>query len=347
MLTPQEVATFKDALDSCNNPFIFFHDDPDGLCSFLLCYRYKREGKGMPLKAFPKLTEQFARHPNNFEADRVFVLDIALVDQEFINEVKAPIIWLDHHPLQQRDNITYLNPRARGQNIPTPVLCWQALAKERPEDLWIATVGSVGDWYLPPYADEFRQQFPELLPADVTKVEQALFGSKVGQLVKVMSFNLKGPTNEVEQSVEAFIKIKHPDEILQQSTPAGKLVWQRYEKINEQYERMLTVASEKVTDDPFLVYLYPSEQISLTKDVANELLFKFPDKIIIVGRRKDGEVRCSIRGAIVIAPALERALGGVRGHGGGHEHACGAGIAEEDFDTFLEAFKRELGVKVK
>ncbi|HII88089.1 TPA: hypothetical protein HA253_00690, partial [Candidatus Woesearchaeota archaeon] len=45
----------KKHLDDCKKPLIFFDDDQDGTCSFLLFYRYKKEGKGIPLKTAPKL----------------------------------------------------------------------------------------------------------------------------------------------------------------------------------------------------------------------------------------------------------------------------------------------------
>ena len=45
---------------------------------------------------------------------------------------------------------------------------------------------------------------------------------------------------------------------------------------------------------------------------------------------------------IIIRTVLEKALEGVQGYGGGHEHACGANVKKEDFDRFIENFKKQL-----
>src|SRR5574341_442732 len=250
MLTAQEVAKVKEELTSCQRPLFIFHDDPDGLASFLLCYRFVKEGRGIPVKAYPRITvEPYARKVEESGADKVFILDVAMVDQEFIDAVKVPIIWIDHHTVLERDRIKYFNPQKRGVNIPTPVLIWQVTGEERPEDLWIATVGSIGDWYFPDYAAEFQQAYPELLPTTCPNVEDALFNTTVGTLVKVFSFNLKGPMSEVVQAVKILTRIEDPYEILEQRTPRGKLLWKKYLEINKHYDDLMERAMKKMSDD--------------------------------------------------------------------------------------------------
>ena len=55
-------------------------------------------------------------------------------------------------------------------------------------------------------------------------------------------------------------------------------------------------------------------------------------------------MKCSLRSAknINIAIALEKALVGIEGYGGGHEQACGACVKEEDFERFLEQLEAEI-----
>ena len=73
MLTDSEVSRLKEELLSCQRPLFIFHDDPDGLASFLLCYRFVREGRGIPVKAYPRITvENYARKVEEFGADKVF-----------------------------------------------------------------------------------------------------------------------------------------------------------------------------------------------------------------------------------------------------------------------------------
>ena len=341
MLTEDEVVKVKDHLDNCQRPFIFFHDDPDGLASFLLFYRYKGEGRGYPLKAFPKLTEQHAQKVHEYGADKVFILDIAMAEQEFFDALKGtPCVWIDHHQPQERTKVEYYNPRLRDNlNVPTPVGCYQVVK----QDLWIATVGSVGDWYLPPYAKDFKEQYPDLLP-EISTVEEALFNSPISPLVQLFSFILKGPTGEVMQAIKVMTRIESPYELIKEETPRARLLSKKYKRVKQVYDTLLKSAEKKVTDDPLLVFTYSEDTLSLTKDLANELLYKYNDKIIVLGREKSGELRCSLRSGpkTKILPILNRALVGIQGYGGGHEHAVGSAIKKEDFEQFLDNLRREL-----
>lgn len=344
MLTPKEVAAVREELLSCSNPLFLYHDDPDGLASFLLCYRFVKEGRGLPVKAFPRIgVEPFARKAEEFSADKVFVLDVAMVDQEFIDAVNVPVVWVDHHVPLERDNVRYFNPQVRGVNVPTPVLIWQVMGGDRPQDLWLAVAGAVGDWHLPSFAEEFQQAYPELLPRTCATVEEALFDTTLGVLVKVFSFNLKGPMKDVLAAVKTLTRVDSPYEVLEQQTPGGKFLWKRFEKINRVYEEMLADALKVKPKQGLFVYTYEGDKLSLTKDLANELLYKLKT-VIIVGREKSGEVRCSLRSPpdINIAAALEKALVGVEGYGGGHPQACGAAVKKEDFAPFLDALRKEL-----
>ena len=343
MLTSQEVAKLKEELTNCQRPLFIFHDDPDGLASFLLCYRFVKEGRGLPIKAYPRVTaETYARKVEEYGADKVFILDVAMVEQEFIDTVKVPVIWIDHHSVLERDRVKYFNPQKRGINIPTPVMIWQIVGEERPQDLWIAVVGSIGDWYFPDFAIQF-QQASELLPKTCTSVQDALFNTQIGTLVKVFSFNLKGSMADVIKSVKILTRIDDPYDILEQRTPQARILWKKYLEVNKEYEEMLANALKHDSDDKLFVYTYEDDKLSLTKDLSNELLYKL-NKVIIVGREKSDEVRCSLRAPakINIAKALERALIGIEGYGGGHEQACGAAIKKHDFKQFLENLRKEL-----
>ena len=46
-------------LETTSRPLYFFDDDPDGLASFLLLYRFIGEGKGVIVKAGPTLDDSY------------------------------------------------------------------------------------------------------------------------------------------------------------------------------------------------------------------------------------------------------------------------------------------------
>jgi nanoRNase/pAp phosphatase (c-di-AMP/oligoRNAs hydrolase) len=77
--------------------------------------------------------------------------------------------------------------------------------------------------------------------------------------------------------------------------------------------------------------------------LSNELLFLYPNKIIIVAREKSDELMLSIRSSDVnVEDILSKSLEGVNGYGGGHNNACGACIKSDNFDVFFEQFKSNL-----
>ncbi len=344
MLTVKEAEEIKEALLTSKQPLFFFHDDPDGLASYLLCDRFIKEGQGFPIKARPCITKSYLSRVEEVRPDKIFILDVALVEQDFIDAVKVPIIWIDHHNLSETEGTKYYNPQKRGVNIPTPALIWQAVGEEIPKYLWLAVVGTIGDWYLPPFAVPFQQAYPELLPKTCTTVQDALFNAQIGTLVKVFSFNLKGSITDVRKSLKAFKQIEDPYEILDQKTPAGELLWEKYEKTNLQYERIKNKALKHAKDDKIFVYVYPEDKLSVTKELANELLYLLKDKVIILGREKRNEIHCSIRAPekITLSKAFEKALIGIEGYGGGHEQALGGSIRKENFNQFVENLRKEL-----
>jgi single-stranded DNA-specific DHH superfamily exonuclease len=345
-LTEKEVAQIRKELDDCVRPLYFFHDDSDGLCSFLLLYKYVKDGKGVVIKARPRISEDYLRKVEENQPDKIFIVDIAIVDQEFIDAVKVPIVWIDHHTPLDRHGIKYFNPRLHSadDNIPASYLCHQATR----DNLWVAFTGCVGDWYLPmDLKDEFISKYPKLLSPDIMKPDDALFESDVGKLARIFNFILKGKTSEALKCARILTRVDDPAEILEQTTPRGKYIYRYYERINREYEVSLNEAKKaikKQKKEKVVVVEYVAKQISFTGDISNELLHLFPDKVIIITREKDGEMKSSLRSPkdIILSDILPKALFGVEGYGGGHEHACGACVKKEDWEQFLDNLKEEI-----
>lgn len=339
-LTKDQYEEIKNELDSCKNPLFFFDDDPDGLSSFLLLYRYLKEGRGIVVKTHPKLDIRSIPKVEEYNPDKVFVLDVALLEQEFIDNAKRPIIWIDHHGPFERHNVKYFNPRIEKKDayFPTTYMCYKVVN----QDLWIAMVGCIADYYMPDFLDEFNEKYPDLVNK-TAKVSDIYFDSKIGILIKAFSFILKGKSHDVMKYIKTLTRINSPYEILNQETSKGKFIFKRYEKLNEVYQNLLDEAVKKTKKGKFLIFTYQDDRMSFTGDLANELLHKYPDKVIIVGRKKVEDVRMSIRSTKVLIPdALKKSLHGLEGHGGGHETACGASVKQRDFDEFIKKLKMNL-----
>jgi single-stranded DNA-specific DHH superfamily exonuclease len=341
MLTEKQINEIREELDNCKKPLFFFHDDPDGLCSFLLLYRYKMEGKGVIVKSVPKLDEKFIRKVDEYDPDKIFILDLAMVDQDFIDTVKRPVVWIDHHEPLERHNVKIFNPRIAKKSDNTPVThtCYQ-VAKQ---DMWIAMCGCIGDWYIPPFLNGFKKEYPKLIEIDTDDPGEILFNTKLGMLVRIISFVLKGKTSDVLKCIKIFTRIESPYEILNQETSKGRFIFKRYEKINANYEELLNKAIKNVSKDKLLVFSYEENKMSFTGDLSNELLHRFPDKLIIIAREKEDEMRMSLRSKHKqLPPVLNKALEGVEGYGGGHEYACGACVKKKDFKKFTDALSKEF-----
>jgi len=344
-LTKKELEEIRDFLKHSERPIYFFDDDPDGLSSFLLFYRCVGKGKGVVVKSSPELKEEYATKVNEYSADVVFVLDKPLVSQDFVDECGTKVIWIDHHEPVSVSKVKYYNPRIKddSDNRPTSFWCYQAVDQE----LWLAIVGMIGDWHLPAdLAERFSEEYPDLLPKKIKDPAEVLFNTRLGELSRIFAFALKGKTAEVIKCIKILTRIKNPYELLNQETPAGRFVYKKYLKVKKEYDELIKDILKYHSNDKIIIYTYPGKKMSFTGELSNELLYRFPNKVNIIGRNKNGIIKCSIRSSKGNLPnMIKKALIGLEGYGGGHENACGACIKENDFEMFINRFKQEMGIK--
>ncbi|MFH1181528.1 MAG: DHH family phosphoesterase [Candidatus Woesearchaeota archaeon] len=339
-LNERQYEQIRKELLSCEKPLIFFHDDADGLASFLLLRRFMKKGKGILVKAVPKLDARYFHYVEEYSPDKIFVVDVSIVEQEFIDKANLPIVWLDHHQVLSRHHVLYFNPRESNSedSHPASYLCYKVVR----QDLWIAMAGIVGDWLIPEFLKEFYDQYPDLFDDKIKSPGEALFQTKLGELSRIFSFILKGASEEALKCVNIISRIDSPYEILNQETPSGKYIYKRYKFFDKIYQELLGRAKKAPADD-FLIFTYTGKD-SFTGELSNELLYLNPEKVIITGRERQDEVRMSIRGAgkNVILPRLKKALEGIDGYGGGHEYACGATVKKHDLARFMENLRKEF-----
>ena len=267
----------------------------------------------------------------------MFIWKKPLVDQEFIDRVNVPILWIDHHGPYEKKGIKYYNPRLKNKEDgrPTSYWCYKIVR----ENMWISMVGCIGDYFLPEFTKEFSKRYPKLV--NKLNLDKIKFDSELGKLVKIISFMLKGKISEVNEFIEILSGINDPCEILNMTTKRGKEIYQKYDRVNKLYIKLLNEALNSSTKDKLFLHLYVSSSITFNQELANELIYKLPKKIVVVGREKDNMMRLSIRSRRLILPKIiDKALKGLNGVGGGHEHACGVKVAKEDFPEFIERIKK-------
>lgn len=329
----------KERIEKSENPIYFFDDDPDGLVSYILLKRRFDKGEGIVIKTKPMNYGFYFKKIEHYKPDLIVILDKPVLTQDFIDKINVPVIWIDHHPVINLEGVRYFNPLLRNKKDNRPVSYWCYRITRR--DLWIATVGVLGDWCLATFK-EFKKKYPELVNEELENADEILYNTKIGELVRIFSFILKGNAEEVMRYVDILCKINEPEEILERKSEHGKIIFEKAEDIRKKYEEILEEALKSRSKEGLLVFTYYSRN-SFSGDLANELLYRFPNKVILVAREKNEEMKISLRSKNIKLPEIiKKALGEMEGHGGGHEFACGANIAKRDFKRFVEILKNEI-----
>ena len=330
----------REFLDASQNPLFFFDNDVDGLCSFLLLRRALGRGRGVPIKSFPDLKAQYLRKVDELNPDAVIVLDKAEASEEFLQGCKdrhLPILWIDHHESKTASLIDkyclYLNAVSEGQ--PTTFVAYSIF--ERKQDLWLAMIGCTGDAYKPHFAQEFEKSSPELYNANLTPV-QALNQTEIGKMVRMLNFGLMDSITNVVQLIKYLFTAKNAYDLLEENAKT-KQFHRRYAELNEYFMKQINKARESIDeDDPIIFHSYAGST-SMSSMIANKLSFLYPDKLIVVGFKRQEKVNISLRGknALSITLAVTKEIQGSTG--GGHEVATGAMVPIDEWDKFKELVK--------
>ncbi|MFW5746470.1 MAG: DHH family phosphoesterase [Nanoarchaeota archaeon] len=342
------IASARSILENAVRPLFLFDDDADGLCSFLILYKLVNSGRGMAVKARPTVEPMFLRKVTEYDPDLVVVLDKSGISEEFIDRCNVPILWVDHHEPQDyipKEKITFVNPLEHGLE-PYPTCYWAyQIAGAPDESLWLVATGCVGDWQIIPDVHErCIESFPSFCPEGKGGAPDYLFDAPIGTLVKIFMLNLKGKSSDVYKSIKTLTRIKGPDEILQQQTPAGRFIYSRYSKLIGEYNQLLERVSDAATGDRLLLFIYNDVSTSMTSFLSNEVLYRFPRKVTLIARKSNGEYKCSLRCSppMSLKDIMASIIPSVDGYGGGHDQAVGACIQEHDFEKFVELLREEI-----
>lgn len=335
MLTKKQISEIREHLEKAQNPIFFFDNDADGLCSFLLLQRYIGRGKGVAMKSSD--SGNYFRKVQELNADYIFILDKPVVSEKFFKEVRQvnlPVVWIDHH---ENDNVPdfvdYYNPLLNKEKTNEPVteLCYRITEKK--EDLWIAVVGCISDATVNEFYFEFKEKYPDLV-VDYKTVMDIYYKSQVGKIARIFNAALKDRTTNVVNMLKFLMKAKTPYEVLEE-TPQNYLMHKRFKEIEEKVQKLM----EKVGEDgeKVLFFQYGGE-LSISADLAQGLLYRFPKKIIIVAYVRDTKVNISIRGENVREIVLEVIKDLEGATGGGHKNAVGVRVKVEDLEKFKKRF---------
>ncbi|MFH1212119.1 MAG: DHH family phosphoesterase [Candidatus Woesearchaeota archaeon] len=340
----KKISEIRKIAENAQNPLYFFDDDPDGSCAFLLFYRFIQKGKGIILKQ-KHINEDFLRKVEEYNPDVIFILDIPSVAKEFLDGAGRTIVWIDHHPIDDKaylGDALYLNPLLfpPSESSPTSYLAYKIIK----QDIWLAVIGVVADWMLPDFFDEFVKEYPELVPEKYNDFLDYRFKGPIGELVRIIVFNLKGNSREAMKSLKILTRIDSPMEILEHQTPRALFIYRKYEHFYKQFSELLD--SIAVPAGKFIFFKYTVKKTSFTSELSNYLIYKNPEKVIVIGRVKDGITRCSVRSKKYdVRTPLLKILANFESSGasgGGHEHSCGFNMSLKDYHLFIKQFREEI-----
>jgi len=339
--------TIRTLLKESRSPLYFYDDDPDGLVSYLLLRRGFEKGNGVIIRIrgmHLNEDELYLNKINEYNPDLVVFLDKPTLNQDIFDKINVKKIWIDHHEVTDVKGVYYYNPRIKNKkdNKPTSYFCYKIAER----DLWLACVGVIADWSLALFKD-FKKKYPEL--ADETKLknlkaDDVMYGTRLGELARIFSFILKGKTSDVKNNIEMLLKINDPYEILEKKSKEGRKLFESAEKFRKKYNSLLEEAvNENKKARRLVVFTYVTDNVSFTADLANELIHKFPGRVIAVGRIKDEQMRVSLRSSendIELPTIIHKICGEMKCSGGGHEHAAAVEIHKDDFEKFIELLRR-------
>lgn len=362
MLTKKQVKELKEHLRKAQNPLIFFDNDQDGLCSFLILQRAYDRGRGFPIKS-PELNKDYFRKVRELNPDYIFILDMPRVSDDFFEKVRQyniPVVWVDHHLLGEEekekipDFVRYYNPQYNRKKSGEPVtaLSYQ-VAGEREEDLWLAAVGCISDGYLPPgWFKKFSEKYPDLAGGfydDKSGKREynafdVFYNSELGRIARMFAYGLKDRTTNVIRMMKFLKEIKTPYDVLYESGK-NRSIHERYDEINKKYEKFLKDAKQSVKKKDKIVFYEYQGEISMSSEIANGLSYLFPNKYVIIVYTGGDKANVSGRGERVKEVVL-KALDDIEDStGGGHNNAVGARIKKDDIPKFKENIERVVGEK--
>ncbi len=354
MISENSINSIKKHLNNSQNPVFLFDNDQDGLCSFLLLRRYCQKGKGIPIKGSPDIMRDYLKKINEFNSDYVFILDKPNIPKCFFDEIRKinlPVIWIDHHLIDTSEIpnfVEYYNPLFNEkrklkklsvvQGEPVTYICYKITNKK--EDLWIAVIGCISDRYYPSFYKEFRKKYPDL--AGESESSSVIFYKElIGKIAQMIGNGLKDRTSNVVSMMRFLLKAKSPYEILEEKRE-NKSFHKRFNELDYKKNKLLNKAVQIEENSSKILFFKYSGNLSISRELADELIYLFPDKIIIVAYIKnDGKANISIRGKNVrkifnnLFPKFENIKGG------GHEQALGAQLKIEDIERFVNEFELE------
>lgn len=345
MLSKVKLNELKEHLNKAQNPLFFYDNDADGLCSFILFRKFLNRGKGVAVRSYPELNENYAKRAEELNADYVFVLDKPVLSRDFVNAIdkmQLPLVWIDHHSVQGEDFSTFPNVHkfnSLDDGVGEPVTYIAHKVCNRKEDLWVAMMGCIADHFLPDFSKEFAKELPEFWAKNIKRPFDAYYGSEIGKIAQALNFGLKDSITNVVKMQNFLLNCKTPGDVFAESA-FNVSFKDKYNEIKKKYDSLVNEAIGNLKDG--LIFFSYGGTVSISSDISNKLNYLNPGSYIAVAFLNGNVANVSLRGKNVKS-IFEKILPNMKNmSGGGHNDAVGARMNAGDLDKFKEFLIMEI-----
>jgi len=180
----------------------------------------------------------------------------------------------------------------------------------------------------------------EIGPKDLAKKQAVVVRRDKGvkRFVKVSKLKVEvaGILEDIQENLlrkaEKMISAKSPYDLLEEDSKT-KHILKRYEEVNSKYQYLFKKAKENIGEK--LIFFQYGGTLSLSSNIANQLKYEYPDKIIAVAYINDDFANISLRGNVDVRKLTLLAIKDIEGaSGGGHTNATGAKMTLDNLPIF-------------
>lgn len=166
-----------------------------------------------------------------------------------------------------------------------------------------------------------------------------LYNSPIGKIVMILSFGLKDRTTNVVKMIKFLTGAKGPYDVLEENKK-NQSFHERYNDLNSKYQNILKKSISAEESEKKVLFFKYGGDFSVSRDLSNELSYKFENKVIVVAYVRGLKANISMRGENV-KDLLSKAIKGLENaRGGGHRNAVGGQIQVKDVEEFKERLEK-------
>lgn len=340
-ISKKDLKTFKGFMNLDGKKVLLYHNDPDGISSATLLLKFFPDMESIP-KPGPRMDDEFLEEMIKKKPKLVIFADMS-GDQEWekikvLQKAGCKTMIIDHHIYEKNLNskdILHINPRfkEKGAYIPTAYMIYKILEDsgfDVKEHCWIAAMGVIGDYGFQDckdFLDMCRKEYPYLL-------REHPLESKLGKGADLITYAviMKGLRGAGESL-----------KILMDSMDYGEFAnnekLQRWgEEMEREFEFIIKDAEREECPDKDIIIFKIKSRFNISSAVATHFGEKYPGKIVVVRKDKNGGVKLCFRnqnGRVNLGDVVKKCTSGI-GSGGGHEKAAGAFVT--DWEKFKKRF---------